>query len=76
MPGIASEVRRGEPGKRVESGRRRPSERLSFYVWTAVVLVAAVVVVVVSWHARGGTTDPTDLPAGHRLSHTSVVIDS
>jgi high-affinity iron transporter len=49
---------------------------LGFYVWTAVVLVVAVVVVVVSWHARGGTADPTDLPAGDRLSHTSVVIDS
>ena len=58
------------------SRRPRPSERLGFYVWTAVVLVAAVVVVVISWHARGGTTDPTDLPAGDRLSHTSVVIDS
>jgi high-affinity iron transporter len=56
--------------------RTRPVERASFYVWTAVLLVAAVVVVVVSWHARGGTTDPTDLPAGHRLGHTSVVIDS
>ena len=63
-------------GKRAETSRRRPSERLSFYVWTAVVLVAAVVVVVVSWHARGGTTDPTDLPPGHRLSHTSVVVNS
>jgi high-affinity iron transporter len=59
-----------------QTPRRRRGERLSFYVWTAVVLVAAVVVVVVSWHARGGTADPTDLPAGHRLSHTSVVVDS
>jgi high-affinity iron transporter len=45
-------------------------------VWTAVVLAVAVVVVVISWHARGGTADPTDLPPGHQLSHTSVVIDS
>jgi high-affinity iron transporter len=45
-------------------------------VWTAILLVVAVVVVVISWHARGGTTDPTDLPPGHRLSHTTVVIDS
>jgi high-affinity iron transporter len=58
------------------SPRPRPRERVSFYVWTAVVLAVAVVVVVVSWHARGGTTDPTALPAGHRLSHTSVVINS
>ena len=54
----------------------RQSERLSFYVWTALVLVLAVTVVVVSWHARGGTTDPTALPPGRRLSHTTVVINS
>jgi high-affinity iron transporter len=58
------------------SSRPRPSERAGFYVWTVVVLVVAVVVVVISWHARGGTADPTDLPAGHRLSHASVVVDS
>ena len=39
-------------------------------------LAAAVAIVVVSWHAAGGTADPTDLPAGHRLSHTTVVLDS
>ena len=55
---------------------RRRGERVSFYVWTALVLAAAVTVVVISWHARGGTTDPTDLPPGHRLSHTTVVINS
>ena len=32
--------------------------------------------VVLGWHAKGGTTDPTNLPAGDRLSHTTVVIDS
>jgi high-affinity iron transporter len=58
------------------SRRPRRGERVSFYVWTVVLLVAAVVVVVVSWRARGGTADPTDLPVGDRLSHTSVVIDS
>jgi len=76
MAPTAPEVRNIPTGKRQESSRPRPGERLSFYVWTAVVLVAAVVVVVVSWHARGGTADPTDLPAGDRLSHASVVIDS
>src|ERR1700733_1835928 len=55
---------------------RRAGERLSFYVWTGIVLAVAVVVVVVGWHAQGGTTDPTDLPAGHRLSHTTVVVNS
>jgi high-affinity iron transporter len=74
--GETAESRRRRPSGTAESSRRRPSERLGFYVWTAVVLVVAVVVVVVSWHARGGTADPTDLPAGDRLSHTSVVIDS
>jgi high-affinity iron transporter len=55
---------------------RRPRERGSFYLWTAVVLAAAVVLVVVSWHARGGTPDPTDARAGHRLGSATVVIDS
>jgi high-affinity iron transporter len=55
---------------------KRAHERVSFYVWTVVVLAIAVGVVVVSWHARGGTTDPTALPPGHRLSHTTVVINS
>jgi high-affinity iron transporter len=49
---------------------------VSFYVWTALVLGLAVAIVVLGWHARGGTTDPSDVPAGHRLSHTTVVIDS
>ncbi len=57
-------------------GAKRVSERVSFYVWTAVVLAVAVVAVVLGWHARGGTTDPTALPPGHRLSHTTVVINS
>src|SRR5579875_2732217 len=55
---------------------KRTSERVSFYVWTAVVLAVAVLAVVLGWHARGGTTDPTALPAGHRLSHTTVVLNS
>jgi len=55
---------------------KRASERASFYVWTAIVLAVAVGVVVLGWHARGGTTDPTTLPPGHRLSRTTVVLDS
>jgi high-affinity iron transporter len=55
---------------------KRVNERASFYVWTAVALAVAVAVVILGWHARGGTPDPTDLPAGDRLSHTTVVIDS
>jgi high-affinity iron transporter len=55
---------------------KRASERASFYVWTAIVLAVAVVAVVLGWHAKGGTTDPTALPPGHRLNHTTVVINS
>jgi high-affinity iron transporter len=61
------------PGR---SGKRRVQERVSFYIWTAVVLAVAVTVVVLGWHARGGTTDPTALPPGDRLSHTTVVINA
>ncbi len=46
------------------------------YVWTAIVLAVSVTVVILGWHARGGTTDPTALPPGHRLNPTTVVIDS
>src|SRR3984885_15319076 len=55
---------------------KRLNERVSFYVWTAVVLAVSVTAVVLGWHAKGGTTDPTALPPGHRLSHTTVVINS
>jgi high-affinity iron transporter len=54
----------------------RRSERFGFYLWTAVALALAVGVVILGWHAQGGTTDPTALPASHRLSHTTVVLDS
>jgi high-affinity iron transporter len=72
----APELPQVVPGKPAKSSRPRPTERVNFYVWTALVLAASVVIVVISWHARGGTTDPTALPPGHRLSHTTVVIDS
>ncbi|HTQ69267.1 MAG TPA: FTR1 family protein [Solirubrobacteraceae bacterium] len=55
---------------------RRPGERLSFYIWTALALTGAVSVVILGWHATGGTTDPTSLPPGHQLSRTTVVLDS
>lgn len=55
---------------------KQASERVSFYVWTAVVLAIAVTAVVLGWRASGGTTDPTALPPGRSLSHTTVVINS
>jgi high-affinity iron transporter len=54
----------------------RSGSRVAFYVWTAIVLAVSVTVVVISWHARGGTQDPTALPPGRRLSDTTVVINS
>ena len=52
---------------------QRAHERFGLYLWTGVVLAVALVVVILSWHARGGTTDPTDCPPGHQLSQTAVV---
>src|ERR1700684_4586219 len=63
-----------EPPQR--AGAKRVNERASFYVWTVIALAGAVLAVVLGWHAKGGTTDPTSLPPGHRLSHTTVVINS
>ncbi len=56
--------------------RQTARSRVFFYVWTALVLAVAVAVVVLGWRARGGTTDPTALPRGDRLTHTTVVINS
>jgi high-affinity iron transporter len=58
------------------AGEKRRHQQLGLYIWTAVVLAIAVVVVILGWRARGGTTDPTDLAPGHQLSHTTVVLDS
>src|ERR1700759_2213625 len=55
---------------------RSAHERFGLYLWTGVVLAVALVVGIISWHATGGTTDPTDLPPGHQLSHTTAVLNS
>jgi high-affinity iron transporter len=52
----------------------RRGERVSFYVWVAIVLAVAVTAVVLGWHAHGGPADPSD--AGAHLSRTTAVIDS
>jgi len=54
----------------------RMGERTAMYLWTALALAASVAIVVLGWHAKGGTADPTALPPGHRLSHTTVVVNS
>ena len=58
------------------SPAKRVHERASFYVWTLVVLAVSVTAVVLGWHASGGTANPTALPAGRSLSHTTVVVNS
>src|ERR1700729_2782147 len=63
-------------GNAPRSQAKKLGERTSFYVWTAIVLAVAVAAVILGWHASGGTTDPTDLPAGRSLSHTTVVVNS
>jgi high-affinity iron transporter len=65
-----------QPKAAAAAAKPRPGERVSFYIWTVLALAVAVAAVVLGWHASGGTTDPTDLPAGHRLGHATVVIDS
>ncbi len=55
---------------------KRKSERMSLYLWTVIALAVSIAVVILGWHAHGGTTDPTALPPGHRLGHTTVVINS
>jgi high-affinity iron transporter len=52
----------------------RSSRSLSFYAWVLVVLAMAVTAVILGWHAKGGTPDPTD-PAIH-MSRTTAVINS
>jgi high-affinity iron transporter len=69
VAGTTTQQPLGTPSKKLH-------ERASFYVWTAVVLAVAVAAVILGWHASGGTTDPTDLPPGRSLSHTTVVINS
>jgi len=58
------------------SPAKRVHERASFYLWTVVVLAVSVTAVVLGWHASGGTANPTALPAGRSLSHTTVVVNS
>ncbi len=58
---------------------QRPSRKLghrslSLSLWVAVVLAVAVAAVILSWHARGGTPDPS--APGTHMSRTSAVIDS
>jgi len=52
---------------------RRPP---AFTVWVLVVLAVAVAAVILGWHSKGGTTDPTALAPGEHMSRTTAVINS
>jgi high-affinity iron transporter len=61
-------------GKSGTQASGKSGTRASVYVWTVVVLSICVGAVILGWHARGGTPDPTN-PANH-VGRTSAVIDS
>ncbi len=68
---------RAAAGQLERNTQRRVNERVSFYVWTAVGARRGGRRGRFSAGTReGGTTDPTALPPGHRLSHTTVVLNS
>jgi high-affinity iron transporter len=56
--------------------KKQAARSASFYVWVLVVLGVAVLAVILSWHAKGGTTDPTALATGEHMSRTTAVINS
>jgi high-affinity iron transporter len=63
------------PGARA-AGRKRASQRWSFYVWVALVLAVATVAVVLGWHSGGGTVDPSVASNARHMSRTTAVINS
>jgi high-affinity iron transporter len=54
------------------ASRRR--QQASLYIWTAVVLAVCVTAVILGWHAKGGTPDPTE--TANHMSPTTATIDS
>ena len=52
----------------------RRGQQANLYVWTAAVLAVCVTAVILGWHARGGTPDPT--AAGNQMSPATATIDS
>jgi high-affinity iron transporter len=63
-----------QPSATPQSSTRRRQRSLSLYLWVGIVLAVAVAAVILSWHARGGTPDPT--APGTHMSRASAVIDS
>jgi len=73
-PGGAVPAEAGQAGPVVASRSPRPGSQRNLYIWTAVVLAVCVTGVILGWHARGGTPDPTD--AANQMSPTTAVINS
>ena len=58
------------------AGRKRASQKWSFYVWVALVLAIATVAVILGWHSSGGTVDPSVASNARHMSRTTAVINS
>jgi high-affinity iron transporter len=56
--------------------RKRVGQRLSFYLWVALVLAVASVAVILGWHSSGGTVDPSVASNARHMSRTTAVINS
>jgi high-affinity iron transporter len=69
---IAVSATRSAAAVRAHRVRRPPA----FTVWVLVVLAVAAAAVILGWHSRGGTTDPTALAPGEHMSRTTAVINS
>lgn len=52
------------------------TNRRAFHIWTLLVLAVVAITVILSWHATGGTTDPTALGPGQHMSRTTAVVNS
>jgi high-affinity iron transporter len=55
---------------------KRKQQSWTFYAWVAVVLAVAVAGVILGWHSKGGTTDPSVPANAIHMSRTTAVINS
>ncbi len=56
--------------------RKRATQKWSFYLWVAIVLIVASLAVVLGWHSSGGTSDPSVAANARHMSRTTAVINS
>jgi high-affinity iron transporter len=55
---------------------KRNAQSWTFYAWVLVVLAIAVTGVILGWHSKGGTTDPSVPANAIHMSRTTAVINS